>query len=526
VRTQGGPLRPLWAIVYAGIARAAAAYLCHGHAAAAYVARGLATDEPVYGISDIDLVLVVRGGGRRRGAERERLRRRWRWLCRAVPVFERLLPDVAFYEDAELGEATRGSVLTCDLPAFRGTPAPADEFGLRSRPGLHGPTRDWRLIRGRDRRPAVDLPERQERRIAAWLELQSWWSLAFRAATEPEAPSSSFLCVKLVAEPARILLSLDDGGGVMLRRREVLRRALVRLPEEEEAIRRALEQLDALGRAPEPRLADALPAFVRLTSAVAHRLRAELDGVAETPVRLAGVDGQLVLPPRVAGEEGLLPLVDWRALAIPSLPDECFRVAPLDPVDAGQLARAAEAGRSGPYSAIRADGLLLMPALGPWDRAFLRAVECPPTDPVSFALAGGADVAHFPEVPGWSAIDWGRRAVAEHMAWLGERPDHRRPEWPEIEAVAPSLRDVAWLLTAARAGLFLESVQAGDAELALTVAAVVDRLSELGAGARRAAETALEAYGVGVAGGPEPSPAAVAALRGLVTGLPAYARAS
>jgi DNA-binding NarL/FixJ family response regulator len=50
-------------------------------------------------------------------------------------------------------------------------------------------------------------------------------------------------------------------------------------------------------------------------------------------------------------------------------------------------------------------------------RSRLRAVTCPVTDPVSFALVAGGTVARFPNVDGWSAEHAARRAVAEH------RPD-------------------------------------------------------------------------------------------------------
>src|SRR5436190_1020442 len=113
VRTQGGPLRPVWAALYTAVMHLVAAYLCYGHkGAAVYVCRSLAIDEPIYGVSDIDLVVVIPGAKDRNGTESERHRSRWRHLCRLVPPLRDLLPDVAFYEEAELREATRGPVLT------------------------------------------------------------------------------------------------------------------------------------------------------------------------------------------------------------------------------------------------------------------------------------------------------------------------------------------------------------------------------------------------------------------------------
>ena len=532
----------MWAALYAVVTRAVAAYLCRGRAgAAAYVARSLAVDDAVYGISDIDLVVVAPGDRRRRGNESERLRRRWQRLRRAVPPLGGLLPDVAFYEDEELAEATAGSVLTygldregrapADRPAFRGS-APLDEFGLRSRPGVYGPLRDWRLVRGPDRRPPLAPLSAQDRRIAAWQELQFWWSFAFELASAPARPWSASLCVKLVAEPARAWLALVDGA-MIGRRRDVLRRALVRLPEEEDAIRRALELHDRLGLSPPAPLAESLPAFVRLTARLAARLREELEDEAWAPVRLyRGASDRLALP---AGDGGsaafdrepaeLLPLVDWRALANPGLPDDAFRIVAGDPGSAEDLARAAKSARNGAYAALRADRLLVLPALGVWSRSYLRAVQCQPTDPVSFALAAGSDVARFPEVRGWRASDWARRAVAEHRAELWERqgPGPRRPHWPEVDAAPPPLRALAKLLTAARAGLFLERIEEGDPELALTAAAVAGRLSDRAPAAGAVAEAAVEGYRTALAGGPLPAERTVAAFRELVATLPGYA---
>jgi hypothetical protein len=46
----------------------------------------------------------------------------------------------------------------------------------------------------------------------------------------------------------------------------------------------------------------------------------------------------------------------------------------------------------------------------------MRTVQTTLTDPVSVALLSGEDVARFPDVPGFSARDLARRALAEHAA--------------------------------------------------------------------------------------------------------------
>ncbi len=100
-----------------------------------------------------------------------------------------------------------------------------------------------------------------------------------------------------------------------------------------------------------------------------------------------------------------------------------------------------------------------------WERALMRGVSCPPTDPVTFALLSGDRVARFPELPGWAAGDWARRACAEHAALREKRGRVR-----EGKALGRAL-------AAARAALFLESIEAGSPRLALTSTATLRALA-------------------------------------------------
>lgn len=530
LRTGRGPLRPLWAGLYEAALRGVAAYLRRASPdAAVYVCRSLAVGEPVYGLSDIDVVVVVPGDPARPEAEHKRLKQRWQSLCRKLQLFGELFPDTAFYEDFELREAASASVLTYgldgdgrqfarDRAAFFGRRPAADDFGLRSRPGLPGPMRDWRLVAGPERRPEVPVHDDQARRVAAWLELQFWWSFAFGMAADPLRPRSAFLCVKLVAEPARALLALD--GEEVFDRRDVLRRALERLPEEEEAITRALALHDGLAHNPSPPVTELLPPFVRLSARIARRLSDEARAAGETEVRLLwNGPGDLTLPPLgfSAAPRTLLPLVDWRALVAPSLVDEAFALSPGDPADPAVLGEAARADRAGVYRALSIDDLLLLPALGVWERAYLRSVQCQASDPVSFALATGARTARFPNVDGWSAEHWARRAVAEHRAWLTdrrERTDTCRREWLDGhgEHAPPTVRGLAKLLTAARAALFLNSLERGQPELCLTTAAVSRRLAA-SAPSPTAVRTAFESYRLAIENEHAPDWQTVDALR-------------
>jgi hypothetical protein len=146
---------------------------------------------------------------------------------------------------------------------------------------------------------------------------------------------------------------------------------------------------------------------------------------------------------------------------------------------------------------------------------------------VSFALLAGERSATFPPLAGWSAADVARRALGEHRAWLGasvrgER--HVLAEWMSAQARTSrlELQVLAWLLSAARAALFHESLQDGAPRLAVTLAAAAAGLDERG-GDDRVAREALEAYRAGRASGAAPPGGLVAALRRQVLALEGFA---
>ena len=120
---------------------------------------------------------------------------------------------------------------------------------------------------------------------------------------------------------------------------------------------------------------------------------------------------------------------------------------------------------------------MLLPVGSPPWRARLRAVQCAATDPVTTALLAGRSVARFPDVAGWSARDWARRAVNEQRPLLSQ--DDGSAERP---------------LAAARAALFRESVDAGAPRLALTLADAAVLLAERVPAERAAVEAGAAAY--------------------------------
>src|SRR5205823_4762830 len=113
-----------------------------------------------------------------------------------------------------------------------------------------------------------------------------------------------------------------------------------------------------------------------------------------------------------------LPLADWRALGGPALRGEGFAPVGGDPGDPAAVAAAARAGSPVVYAALRADEVLVLPPSDVYWLGRHRCVHFPGSDPVSFALLGGATVARFPLHVGWSIAHVSARAVLEHDAYL------------------------------------------------------------------------------------------------------------
>jgi hypothetical protein len=530
---------------YRGLARAAAAYLrWRRSGAAVYVTRGVAAGDILPGVSDLDMAAVVPDDPGGSLAEHDRIKRRWRRLTRVLPLPGALLADLAVYEQEELRAAFTSSILTYGLEpgggsaaaaaaAMFGVDPPHDEAELRGRPGVIGPAADWRLIAGPERRPPSRPANRQRQRIGAWLELQNWWRSAFHACANAERPWAAYACVKMIAEPARIWLALD-GEPPSRSREEVLQAARTRLPEEGEAFARALDLGRELPRSPRAPLSEFLGHLARLSSRIAARIADEIEDEDRVEVRLRRSDGSLALP-AAAGNlrpplsaEALIPLADWRAVVVPSLPDEALAPVEGDAEDAGLLAAAAGAAPAGVQPALRAGELLLLPVVDPWRQGFLRCLQASFSDPVSFALLSTGEVARFPAVSGWSASDWARRAVAEHAAWLrrgsSEIGEPTEREWIDgaAEGEPQTTLSLAKLLTAARAALFLQSLDQGEPELAVTVSDTAQGLAQSGHDPAGTAGEAGEAYRAARLGQGPPPPGVVEALRGLVLGLPAY----
>ena len=148
LRTGRGRLRPIWAaahsiailVVHAWVGRTIAGR-------EVYLKGGFGFGEPIYGVSDVDMIIVLAIDPAHPGANRETARRRWKRLCRLLPPLGKLF-QVFFYEDAELHELEAHTYLTYGLgdarddhntrPAFLGTRPPQDDVRLPTAPGSTG----------------------------------------------------------------------------------------------------------------------------------------------------------------------------------------------------------------------------------------------------------------------------------------------------------------------------------------------------------------------------------------------------
>jgi hypothetical protein len=156
LRTQGSPLRSLWRFAHVLVIQMTARYLLAGiEEASLYMMGGFArSGDPIYGISDIDLVVVVGGDASRQA--RARIDSRWERLGR-IPVLSDLF-DLFVYEEHELERALSAPYPVYGLGAaqndlaanavFWGRAPLQDGMGLQDRPGLYGPGDDLDLLLG------------------------------------------------------------------------------------------------------------------------------------------------------------------------------------------------------------------------------------------------------------------------------------------------------------------------------------------------------------------------------------------
>lgn len=495
--TARPPFLRAWRDVYLAVAGIAARALTRGEDSASVYLRGsVGSQEFVPALSDIDLVIVLEPGAVEAA---RRVHQRWERLRRRAPLVTHLLDRPRAQTEDELRILAGRSSYTfglgdglSDQPSqdVAGT-ARLDRDRVLERPGLVGATEGWHLIRGADRRPADPPRDDQQVRIAVWLELVYLWKRAFGTIVDATPPHTAALCVKLVSDATRALLWLDRRELVRTRG-EALERAAELLPSHADRVARVTGLAHELRLMPEPPVADALSLLAALTTLIAAELERQLASATRSTVELDGV-----VPCDVH------PLCDWPALVRPRAPEEVFALGG-GLGDANAAGAAIAARREGAFTALRSGDVLAFPS-STRDHAALRAVACPVTDPVSAAVVAQTTQAAFPNVEGWSALHWARRAVAEHRQAL-------------VDGRAATTRD---LLAAARAATFRATLAEGVPVLPVTLDATVALLRRRGVLSDALADNALDGLVSERAGG---GPATdLVALRAVVTGLEPFA---
>jgi hypothetical protein len=446
-----------------------------------YVRGSTAQGDLLPGMSDVDLVALAPDG------EVERTRRRWKTACRFVPL-DRLV-SVGVWRTPDLEASARATALT-----YRASNEHAPTSAMAPalvRPDLYGAGIGWQLASGRDVRPQDVTWDEGERAIIAWGELQHWWRFVFKTALRERVMDRlNYPWLKVIVEHARVLLWLDHSI-VARSRREVLERA-VRIWPDDDVVRRAQRNWDTGASPVSIDVPEVLTWALSKVEQVADRLTEDSpDGGARTV--------------KLAGAHDVLPLADWHARALARPFDERLVPTPGDPTDLDFLAQCVRDADEVRQPAIEYDGLLLLPS-AVYGRAVYRAIQCPVSDPVSFALLRGEHTAAFPGSRGWSAPDGARRAVEEHALWLSS-------------SASPSLRTLGRMLNAVRAASFASSLESSSPTLPLSRMAVAENPPE----GISTAEDAFAGYAVSLRDGTAVPHALVDELRDELLRLPAFA---
>ena len=136
LRTSDSPLRVLWRLAVEALLRLVAAIVRRGIPGAAAYATGSVGSggEPVYGVSDLDLVIVVPDDPAGPGRNRYRVIDRWSRLSGALPVLNTVF-DLGVHEDEGLRAAASDTTLTFGLDR-----PPGEEPSL-----YHGASRESRI---------------------------------------------------------------------------------------------------------------------------------------------------------------------------------------------------------------------------------------------------------------------------------------------------------------------------------------------------------------------------------------------
>jgi len=216
VRTSFFPLVHLYGAAYALSVKVATLLLKRVDGVAAiYLRRGVAKGEAVYGLSDIDLSVIVEDDdGERRGAK-EKVRAVYDRLARVIPLFDDGEVELGVYSVAEFSRLY-------------------EDYGF-NKYRFHEGRHTWRLLFGRDVVKGLPQPDELDLRRAGGEELKKWWGLVgldlFDGANR-RSFERRYLWYKAIAEASRVYLHVCHGV-MVYRREEALDRVRSHLPPSE-----------------------------------------------------------------------------------------------------------------------------------------------------------------------------------------------------------------------------------------------------------------------------------------------------
>lgn len=476
-----------------------------GEGVSIFVRGGLARGNPVFGLSDIDLIALLDEDAPD-GAE-QALHERWERLQAWVPTVGFLVDlEVIHVHDVKLaatGPSRQAGLTTGTAVHFSRPAAPLEMY---ARPGVERLASEWRLLRGVDRLPDLAPWDTYRAQQAAWLELQHWWRYAPSLVLRAGEPRISYRALRLVTEPARAWLyqatgdHIQDRAALLTRvRAEADARGLLT-----DATHHAIELAERLNRDPANGGAvdpDTVVTWLAHVSAwTADEISAQLRAHSTTHVEL--VDHGVP----TSGHH----LVDWRAVVVPPSASATFVVGRGDACSAEAVAAAAVAYEPGAYVALRHGPILVKPVSGSWAGALWRTLHFSISDPVSFSQIDGVGRAAFVDAPGWSIEDQALRAVNEHRAFLAAAGDH----WSKL--------GVHRLLTAVRAGVLADSLREGMPRLLVGTEAIRVELVERCSGLDWLVDVDVDGVLGAADDGDAPDQARVDSLRRAVTALPCY----
>lgn len=168
---------------------------------AIYLRRGMAKGEVVYGLSDIDLTVIVRDVDAERESAKEKVKATYNLLSRFIPLFGSGAKELGVYTASEF------------LNLY-------NDYGFykyRFNEGKH----TWRLLFGKDTVKTLSQLEDSQLYLPATEELKTWWLLLNAELTRDSVHpgfKSKYLWYKAISEASKVYLFVCQG--VTVRSRE------------------------------------------------------------------------------------------------------------------------------------------------------------------------------------------------------------------------------------------------------------------------------------------------------------------